>query len=58
MNEIPCGRINGIIIIRPIKLLKKTNWIGSNSEDAILIQATITAKKQAEKKAGRNPCTT
>ena len=49
MNEIPWGRINGIIIIRPIKLLKKTNWIGSNSEDAILIQATITAKKQAEK---------
>ena len=45
------------MIIKPTKLLKKTNWIVGNSEDAALIQAAITAKKQAEKKAGRNPWT-
>ena len=55
INEIPWGKINGIMIIKPTKLLKKTNWIVGNSEDAALIQAAITAKKQAEKKAGKKP---
>ena len=44
-----------MMIIRPTKLLKNTNRIAGNSEDVALIQATITAKKQAEKKAGKKP---
>ena len=56
MNETPQRRINGIIMIKPITLLRKTNCIVGNSDDAALIQVTITAKKQAEKKAGRKPC--
>tara|TARA_Y100000741_G_scaffold347401_1_gene314652 strand:+ start:297 stop:437 length:141 start_codon:yes stop_codon:yes gene_type:complete len=44
------------MIIKPTKLLRNTSCITANSDDAAFMQVTITAKKQAEKKAGRKPC--
>lgn len=51
----PFGKTIGTIINKPIKLRKKTNCGAGSSEEAILIHIAMTAKQQAEPKAGKKP---
>ena len=54
-KAVPRGRTMGRIMHSPTTARKNTSWTAGNSLEAILIQVAMTAKQQAEPKAGRKP---
>jgi hypothetical protein len=55
INVTPLGNTIGNTINKPKILLKKTSCVECNSEEAILIHMAMTAKQQADPKAGKKP---